>query len=430
MSCRGTVLSIVLIVFIVCEGNFSFAAMSERASPPKVLTLEEAVTRVFEIHPDLRLGALRVTRAQEEARLAQRELFPDLDFSYILSGGSGGFGLILTASKLLSPLFSMKSLLAARDAQKILVAKEEAELELTKLDLGLGVKELYVTWLIDHELAQVSRENLERAEKRFHLKWLLHDARRVTNHELLKEEEILAQAREETGKAQILFREIDRSFKKLLKFPPEERLTLAAIDPARGGDTLAELSFDACILLTERHQPLVKRVLLGKQASEKMLRSFPGRFSLESLFLGAGSRAVDSRVGASGSLLLFDWGKRGSEKKLKTLDHEALLLKEDQILREFLTRLADHYSEVLTSKTSIKTIQAMLEEAREGKRKTELLYEAGRASALELFEAETKLRADQASLSRANLEQFLKEERLLRDMGFPSVSEFLEARVA
>ena len=140
-----------LLLPVLCLGAIplSFAASSEKIGlGPVELTLEETLKRVRDTHPGLKEQELAVMRAREEVALATRAFIPDVDLDYIASLAGGGIGLIVTASKLLKPVFSPKSLLAERDAKKMLKEKEEADLKVRELEISYHVKELFIMLLL------------------------------------------------------------------------------------------------------------------------------------------------------------------------------------------------------------------------------------------------------------------------------------------
>ncbi|PIW64842.1 MAG: hypothetical protein COW12_04550, partial [Candidatus Omnitrophica bacterium CG12_big_fil_rev_8_21_14_0_65_45_16] len=100
------------------------AAMSKTGEPQTVISLGQAMELIKKKHPDIQLQEIAVRKASEEVTLATRAFLPDVDLDYIVSSASGGWGLILTAAKLLQPVFSFRKLMTEKEVKKILRQKE------------------------------------------------------------------------------------------------------------------------------------------------------------------------------------------------------------------------------------------------------------------------------------------------------------------
>src|SRR5258708_656400 len=95
-----SILISILIFSGVLTGNTGFLFANEPPTPIEI-SLDQAMGLVKKNNPDIRLQEIAVEKAAQEVKLATRAFIPDLDVDYIASSGVGGFGLILTAAKLL-----------------------------------------------------------------------------------------------------------------------------------------------------------------------------------------------------------------------------------------------------------------------------------------------------------------------------------------
>jgi len=397
---------------------------------PLEVTLHEALSRMKTLHPDLRLQEIEIEKAREEVRLVTRAFLPDIDLDYIASSAAGGLGLIVTAARILRPIFSLKSLLLERSTQKILGEKEEVILGLRSLEAEYRMKELYVTLLIQKRLSQVLKENLTRALERFHLKKLHHEEGGLTEEELLREKLALANARAQSEKASALVQQSEFAFRRLLGLGPDEPFSLTSrglIEPKA-----FPLSLKECFRYASEHHPLVKAILLEEEASAKRLGKSDPRFLGDSFFVGFGE-ATDQlfvgrpRLGFTGTLQLYDWGKRKIKKRIGKLDHESLLVRHAKELDRLGRAILEDYLEIRVLTGELKATEADFGLAFESRRREGILQETGRASQADLLVTESELSIKDAGSWQKGLELFLARERLMKDLGAGSLEDLGKA---
>lgn len=391
------------------------------------ISLEEAIERVRESHPDLKLQELALERAHQEMRLATRAFFPDLDADYIASSAAGGFGLILAAARVLKPLLSLKTLVTERKIGKLLEEKEKVLVRVRALEVGHGVKELYAALLIQERLVTALQGNLLLAQKRYRLKVIYHRAGRFTNEELFREKLIFEKARLELDQVRVLLRQSEASFRILLGLPDGVSFSLV-MPEARHGEF--PLSLQNCFLLARERSPNLQSLRLLEAASRKERDKTKSRFVVDGLFIGLGESGDlfqgRTRLGIQGNLTIYDWGKKGIRNQLRDLNHESLLLHHQKEIEALASLIVKDYLELVLSKSETQTLQSELRLAGEKRRRTRILYRAGRRGQEEILETEGEYQKLRARVFGNQLEYFLKQERLLKDLGLSGAGELKE----
>jgi len=394
-------------------------------TPSLTLSLEEAIQRVKARHPDLRLQEIAVRKAAEEVKLQTRAFLPDLDADYIASSAAGGAGLILAAARLLTPVFSLKTLVAERKIRKLLEAKEKVLLRARELEVTQEVKELYTGLLIQERLLETLRRNLKLSRERFRLKRIHHREGGLTDEELFRERLTLEEAVSLVEKASLGFRQSGFAFRSLLGVSPliPVRLLPVGAEEERG----FPLSLEECFLIAEEKNPLVEALRLMERASERERDKRKARFVVDGFFVGLGESGDlfqgRPRLGATGNLTLYDWGKKKIKDGLRSLTHETLLLKHQKELEALGRQILKDYSELLLLQREIETSSHDLRLRRESRRRERILQGAGRTRREKVLQAEEGFFEARATFFGKRLEYFIARERLLKDLGVASLAE-------
>jgi len=401
-------------------------ALAERVPEKIELTLDRAVHRVKELHPDLRLQELALSRAREEVRLATRAFLPDIDADYIASSAAGGWGLILTAARLLKPVFSLKSLILDRQIQKILHTHEKVMLEVRTLEVTQEMKELYVSLLAQKRLVKVLGENRGRERKRFRLKDALYEAHRITKEEFLKAKTDFELARSESAKAKLYLERTESALRALLGLGPGE---LSLEDPQ--GDASFSLTLFECFEVASRKNPFLKALFLLEKASEKERSKEKSKFVVDGLFLGLGEAGgglfrARPRFGMTGNASLYDWGKNRIRNQIRDLEHQMQLIEDEKKLEGLKSAILENYTNLKALEREKEASRVRLDSAREALRKNRLLKEAGRIREEEVLQAESQSSLEELTLWQKGLEAWLSRERLLKDLGFSGMKELAE----
>ena len=402
------------------------------AAEPQMVSLERAMELVKETHPDIRLQEVAVEKAAEEVSLRTRAFLPDLDVDYIVSSATGGWGLILTAAKLLQPVFSFRKLITEREARKILKQKEETLIRYRELEAEQGVKELYVALLIQQGLVRILRENEIRSHESYELVKIHHQEGGLNHEELLKEKLALERARSEARKAEAWLHQSEFAFKRLLELPNDQAVSL---EPVLGHASKAfPLSLEECLGVAYAKNPVVKALLLEEKASLKRLGMKESMFRSDGAFLGLGEAgggifSGSPRFGFIGNLTLYDWGKERFRKRILGLEHFELRLKHEKAFKAFESAVVKSYFELERLQNEIVVGEAKSRLANETKRRSEILNETGRIRKRDLLSSESEFALEESDLRRKRLEHFLVWERLVKDIGLRSLDELREARV-
>lgn len=405
------------------------AAMSKTGEPHTIISLDQAIELIEKKHPDIHLQEIVVRRAAEEVSLATRAFLPDVDVDYILSSASGGWGLILTAAKLLQPVFSFRKLMTEKEVKKILRQKEEALIRYREQEVRQGVKELYVTLLIQRELVRILGENEKRGHESYQLIEIHHQEGGLNNEELLKEKLAFETARSEARKAETWLRQSEFAFKKLLGITQGDAVSL---EPVSGHDSKAfPLSLEECLGVAYAKNPIVKALLLEEKASLKRLGIKEPMLRADGVFLGLGDVgggifSGSPRFGFFGNLTLYDWGKERLKKRILGLGHSELRLKHEKEFQAFESQVVKSYFELKRLQNEIRVTGVRAELATETKRRSEILSDAGRIRKKDLLLNENEFVLERSGLWQKQLEYFLVWERLVKDMGLSSLDELRE----
>jgi len=404
-------------------------AMSKTGTPQTVVSLGQAMELVKKKHPDIQLQEIAVRKAAEEITLATRTFLPDIDVDYIVSSASGGWGIILTAAKLLQPVFSFKKLMTEKEVKKILKQKEEAMIRYRELEVRQGVKELYVTLLIQRELARILTDNAKRSQERYELVKIHHKEGGLNDEELLKEKLGHETALSEARKAEVWLRQSEFVFEKLLGLPHGEPFSLEPVSADEFDDF--PLSLEECLGVAYSKNPMVKALLLEEKASLKRLGIKDPMFRSDGAFLGLGEAgggifSGSPRFGFIGNLTLYDWGKERLKKRILGLEHSELHLKHEKEFQAFESAIVKSYFEMERLQSEIEEAGVKTELANESKRRGEILGEAGRIRQTDLLSLENEYVLERSQDWQKRLEYFLVRERLIKDIGLFSLDELRE----
>jgi len=409
-----------------------FLSAAEAPVGPKAqieISLDRAIKLVEKTHPDIRLQEIAVRKAAEEVTLATRAFLPDVDVDYIVSSASGGWGLILTAAKLLQPVFSFRKLMTEKEVKKILKQKEETLIHYREQEVRHGVKELYVTLLIQRELVRILGENEKRSDESYQLVEIHHQAGGLNNEELLKEKLALETARSEARKAEAWLRQSEFAFKKLLGIAQGDEISL---EPVSGHDSkVFPLSLEECLGVAYAKNPIVKALLLEEKASLKRLGIKESMFRSDGAFLGLGEAggslfSGSPRFGFLGNLTLYDWGKERLKKRILGLGHSELRLKHEKEFQAFESAIVKSYFDLERLQNEIAVTGVKSELASEAKRRSEILNDAGRIRKKDFLSRKNEFALERSGLWQKQLEYFLVWERLIKDIGLASLDELRE----
>jgi outer membrane protein TolC len=424
-------ISLVLIVnLLTADSGMLFAdeprLMSKTGGPQTVISLGQAMDLIKKKHPDIHLQEIAVRKAAEEVTLATRAFLPDVDVDYIVSSASGGWGLILTAAKLLQPVFSFRKLMTEEEVKKILKEKEEALIRYRELEVEQGVKELYVTLLIQRELSRILTENAKRSQERYELVKIHHKEGGLNDEELFKEKFAYETARSEAGKAEAWLRQSEFAFERLLDLPHGESFFLEPVSADEVGEF--PLSLEECLGVAYSKNPIVKSLLLEEKASLKQLGIKDPMFQADGAFLGFGEAgggilSGSPRFGFIGNLTLYDWGKERLKKRILGLEHSELVLKHEKEFQAFESAIVKAYFELERLQSEIKKSGVKTELVGESKRRGEILGEAGRIRQTDLLSLENEYTLERSQDRQKRLEYFLVRERLVKDLGLFSLDE-------
>jgi outer membrane protein TolC len=416
----------------ILTGDTSLLFADETSLPSKArveISMDQAIALMKKKHPDIRLQEVAVRKAAEEVDLATRAFLPDLDVDYIVSSASGGWGLILTAAKLLKPVFSFRKLMTEKEVKKILKQKEEVLVRYRELEVEQGVKELYVTLLIGRELSSILAENADRSQERFELVKIHHQEGGLNDEEFLRERLASEATRSEAGKAKSWFRRSKFAFERLLGLPHGEPFSLALAPFSESGDF--PLNLEQCLRVAYAKNPIVKALLLEEKASLKRLGIKDPMFRSDGAVLGFGESAGGifsgkPRFGLTGNVTLYDWGKARLKKRILGLENAELVLKHEKEFQAFEGAVVKSYFELQRLQNEISTSRAKSELFSESKRRREILGEMGRVRQADLLSLENEYTLQKTEDLQIRLEYFLVRERLVKDLGLFSLDELRE----
>lgn len=432
---RGLLVSLFLGVNILTGGSrLLFAdepvAMPKTIQPQTAISLDHAIWLVKKEHPDIHLQELALERATQEVTLAARAYLPDIDLNYIVSSASGGWGLILTAAKLLQPVFSARKLMRAKEVKKILKQKEEVLIRYRELEVKQGVRELYVALLIQRELAQILAENADRSRERYELVKIHYTEGGLNDEELLKEKLAYETALSEAGKAKTWLRQSEFAFEGLLGLPHGEPFSLEPVPIHTAGDF--PLNLEECLGVAYAKNPIVKALLLEEKASLKRLGIKEPMFRADGAFLGLGEAggglfSGNPRFGFTGNLTIYDWGKERIRKRIRGLENAELMFQHEKEFQAFESQIVKSYFALQRLQKEIAESSAKSELFRESERRGRILEEMGRMRETDLLSFENEYALQKTEDRQKHLEYFLVLEGLIKDLGLFSLDELKEA---
>ena len=393
------------------------------------ISLAQAIELMKKEHPDIRLQEIAVEKATEEVTLATRAFLPDLDLDYIVSSASGGWGLILTAAKLLAPVFSARKLMTEKEVKKILREKEEVLVRYRALEVEQGIKELYVTLLIQRELVRILTENAKRSGEKFELVKIHHTEGGLNDEELLRERLTFETAQSEAGKAKTWLRSSEFAFERLLGLPHGEPFALEPVSFHESGDF--PLSLEECFGVAYAKNPIIEALLLEEKASLKRLGIKDPMFRSDGAFLGLGEASGGlfsgkPRFGFTGNLTIYDWGKTRLKKRILGLENAELVLKHEKEFQAFESAIVKSYFELQRLQNETRESGVKSELFRESKRRVEILGEMGRTRQTDLLSFENEYALQKTENWQKRFEYFLVRERLIKDLGLFSLDELKE----
>ena len=393
------------------------------------INLDQAIELMKREHPDIYLQEIAVEKATQEVELATRAFLPDIDIDYIASSASGGLGLIMTAAKLLRPIFTFKQLMIDKEVKKILKEKEEVLVGLRELEVVYAVKELYVMLLIQQELTLILEENRKRSLERYELKKIHHSKGALTDEELLKGKLEYGTARTQAETAKTWLRQSEFSLARLLGLPIGESFSLSLVPFANLENF--PLSLEECLIVAYDRNPLIEALLLEEKASWKRLGKKEPRFSVDGAFMGLGdsSNGLFSgapRFGVTGNFVLHDWGKRRLKKNILGLEDKELSLKHEKEFQEFESSITKTYFDLKRLQSEIATSETRSELFHESGRRNEILEEIGRVRRADALSFENESALQKAEYTQKRFEYFLVRARLIKDLGLSHLSELTE----
>lgn len=397
-----------------------------------VISLKQAIRLVKEGHPDIRLQKIAVEKAAHEVKLAARSFLPDVDVDYIVSSATGGWGLILTAAKLLRPVFSFGRLLAEKEVKEILQQKEALLIRYRELEAVQGVKELYAALLLQRELARILEDNKNRSMERFDLMKTHYAEGRLNGKELLREKLAYETARSEAGKAAAWLNRSEIAFEKLLGLP---RGGIFSLEPLPLYPVMDfPLNLHECLITAYAKNPVIEALLMEEKADLKRLGIKAPVFHSDGAFLGLGDRAGGifsgaPRFGFTGNLTLYDWGKARLRERILGLEHSGLVLRHEKELQALESAIINAYFELERLQNEIQESAVKSELAHESKRRGAILQAMGRRRQADHLSFENEYVLRQTEGFEKRLEYFIVRERLIKDLGFCSLDELKEVRV-
>jgi len=428
---RPHMISLILAIGILLNGICPLQASATAGKPeiqnvPVTISLEQATQFMKAKNPDIRLQELAVEKATAEVRLATRAFWPDINVDYIASFSSGGLGLILTAAKLFQPVFTFKKLMTEKEVKKILKEKEETLIPYRQLEAEYGVKELYVALLIQRELSRILDENAARNLERFELKKIQYQGGGLNDEELLKEKLACETARGQAEKAKTWLSQSELAFAKLLGLPQGEPFLLAPVSLSDSG--AFPLNIEECLAVAYEKNAFVKALLLEEKASRKKLGIKDPKFRVDGGFIGLGESSGGllsgrPRLGLTGNIVLYDWGKSRLRKNILGLEDAELSLKHEKEFQAFEAEIVKNYFDLQRLQSEMRESETRSELFEESKRRQRILGEIGRMKQTDLLSFENEYALKKTENWQKRLEYFLVRERLVKDIGLSSVNE-------
>ncbi|NLG84231.1 MAG: TolC family protein [Firmicutes bacterium] len=340
-------------------------------------------------------------------------------FLQTMEGPAENVELRLSANQ---PLYTGGALRAGVAAANWAARAAEADLETRRQEVALQVATAYYGLLTAARLVRVNEEALANAEAHLEVVKVLFEAGTVLKTDLLRTEVAVGQARQDLIRARHALEMARLNLVTLVGLPVEAKPQLAEVSPAKVGP-LPDLA--DCLKIAYANRPELMAVKAQLEAARAALAQTKAGYlpavSLAAVQSRRGSEPSDLEhswtVTLNASLNLFDWGVtrarvRQAEDNVRMLELRLKSL-EDRIYLE----VNQAYQAVREAEERLPLAETMLKQAVENLALTQVRYEAGLATTLDVLDGQVLVTKTETAQVQAVYDYQLARARLAKAMG-------------
>lgn len=426
----------------------AFIAVLGLQVPPSLAgdpySLQESIKEALENNLGLQAKLEKIAQATHLMKQARAEFFPKLGMTYGYARQSEQItfrSTLMPGAKIAvssqdnyewrgtvsQPLFTGFALLSSYELAKLGIDQSELELELTRLDLALKVKEAYFNILVADKGIEVAQKDVEARRSNLTVARSFYEVGMIPVNDLLRAEVELANSRQQLVKGRNAARLARAAFNTVLSRPLEAPVAVEDIlvyKPEVG-------EFEAYVQEAFKNRPEMQLLDVNIQQAKQQIRLAASKFypevALNYDYIKEGDKADVSgspfhdanrwQFSAGLSWNFFEWGKTHYKVEEKeSLRRELAKTKkalEDQIRLEVKQAMLD----LATAEENIPTTQKAVEQGEENLRVNQERYKAQVTTITEVLDAHTLLTRARVDYFRALYDHNLARARLERALG-------------
>lgn len=411
------------------------------------LSLETAIVRALEVgeevllaRSDLRIAAERIRAARAEARPRldsnasyQRTLETPFrapgDLGELPFGNENTWIALLTLSQ---PLFTGGAVGAALDIARAFDEQAQSRAVEDYAELALGVTQAYYTAVLAERLAEITEAQMAQVERELARARTERAVGNASELDVLRAEVDLENLTPELVAAENARLEAELELKRLVDLPPDEPLELTDRLDTESFTPITEARLEELAAGWERRAALraaVLQVAIERSQVALVDAQYRPRVGLNLRLAeqalprdavpNVGQFEKDWSVSVDWSMPLFTGGRRRAERAIAEEEVVQAELALEQLEETIRLDVVRSRSEVRRAVALIEARRRTVGQAEEVYRLTQLAFEQGVASFLELDDARFSLRAARANEAQALQDYYLALARFLRDTGAP-----------
>jgi outer membrane protein len=434
------VMSIGIFYLTLCL--FLHVAIADASPEKKIYTLEESITEALEKNWSLQAVEEKINQAEDKKNQARSNLLPRFKTQYAytrlndVSNFESSLGRDTAVSSkdnyqwvnsVSQPVFAGFGLISSFRLAVLGMDQAETEVELSRLDLALQVKEAYFNVLVVDKTVDVIEKEVEFLTSNLELTRHFYDKGLIPVNDLLKAEMELADASQQRVEAQnraklarsifntVLARPVNApvDVEDILKYEPEVLDLQETIDKAM------------------KTRPEIKIIDINlKQAEQQMKVARSGYYPSVSLnynFIKEGDSASVSgspyhdpdrwEASAVCSMTLWEWGKSYYAVREKQSAMEELIKNRNALADSIKLDVKEAKLSLDTAEKNIPTTQKAVQQGEENLRVNEQGYRAQMITMTEVLDAQALLTRARVNYYKALYFHNLAKANLQRAIG-------------
>ncbi len=438
-----------LAIFSLAEAFVMMTAVALRAESQgetPFLTLEQSIQIALARNLSIQVAEQEVQAAMEAKKEARTGFFPSLraDYGYrrpsevpfvVIDGNQvdiadrDQYRFTGTAEQ---PLFTGFATLSNYQLAKLGLDVAEIQLQRTRLDLILQVKEAYYLILTAEKIREVAEQSVLQLEEGLQVAQDFYEVGMSPKIDVLDAEVRLAQARQQLIRATNSVGITKARLNTILRRPVDEDVAVVDVlseEPYKRG-------YESCVEMALGKRPELMEAEKNVASAEKQITlaksAYYPEVSLAANYYRAGDDpAVDGSefedrenwdVFVGATVTFFEWGKTryaANQKRARLRQARQAL---DQVQDDIRLEVKTTYLDLQAAEKNIGVARKSVESAEENFRISKERYQEQVATATEVLDAQTRLTDAKTSYTRALAEFNVARARLVRAMGLEADS--------